>query len=125
VSARDNNLRVSTQIKSLDSQQPFSSDWLAENAPKDVGAIDVTVDYPIKQVVSGRAGIFNVDLLELQTMTMKDFAAYDAKNSLNCGSTPEDRERKFWELGIILSMVRINLGLYSMIMKAELGTSTN
>lgn len=78
------------------SHLPFSSGWLAENASKEVSTIDVTVVYPIKQVVSGRAGVFNVDLLELQTMKMKDFAAYDAKNSSNCGSTPEDRERKFW-----------------------------
>lgn len=74
----------------------YFTDWLAESGRKDVTSIDVTVDYPIKQVVSGRAGVFNVDLLELKTMTMKDFAAYDQKNSTNCGSTPVDRERKFW-----------------------------
>jgi hypothetical protein len=62
----------------------------------DIYSMPITVEYPIKQIVSGRAGIFNVDLLELQSMSMKDFAAYDLKNSKNCGDTVEERERKFW-----------------------------
>ena len=65
--------------------------------------LPITVQLPIKQVVSGRAGVFNVDLMELGAMNMVDFANYDRKNSQNCGTTPEERERKFWRsLGYVI-----------------------
>ena len=58
--------------------------------------IDVTVDFPVKQMVSGRAGVYNVALLEIGAMNLHDFVAYNAKNSVNCGDTVAERERKFW-----------------------------
>jgi hypothetical protein len=63
----------------------------------DLDSLDVTVDYPVKQLVSGRAGVYNVALLEIKAMNLRDFAAYNAKNSTNCGETVVERERKFWK----------------------------
>ena len=70
-----------------------------------MNSLPITVEFPIKQVVSGRAGVFNVDLMELDAMNMEDFANYDRKNSQNCGNTPEERERKFWRsLGYVVGV---------------------
>jgi hypothetical protein len=61
-----------------------------------MSSMPVIVEYPIKQVVSGRAGVFSVDLLELKAMSINDFAEYDKKNSNNRGDSIQERERKFW-----------------------------
>ena len=74
-----------------------------------MSSLPITVEFPIKQVVSGRAGVFNVDLMELKAMNMEDFANYDKKNSQNCGNTPEERERKFWRsLGYVTGVISFN-----------------
>ena len=70
--------------------------WLPNNGQYDLSKMPKTIENPIKQVVSGRAGVFNVDLLELKPMKIKDFADYDKKNSNNSGDTDAERERKFW-----------------------------
>ena len=83
--------------------------WLAENSKSEMKNLPITVQLPIKQVVSGRAGVFNVDLMELDAMNMEDFANYDRKNSQNCGATPEERERKFWRsLGYVIGVIAFN-----------------
>ena len=63
----------------------------------DLDSVDVTKSYPVKQVVSGRAGVYNVALLEIKPMSLRDFATYNANNSSNCGDTVVERERKFWK----------------------------
>ena len=70
--------------------------WLADKGEYDMSTMPIVIENPIKQVVSGRAGVFNVDLLELKPMNIKDFADYDKKNSNNCGASDQERERKFW-----------------------------
>lgn len=61
-----------------------------------MNTMPIVIENPIKQVVSGRAGIFNVDLLELKPMNIEDFANYNRKNSSNSGNTDQEKERKFW-----------------------------
>lgn len=66
----------------------------------DLEKIDITVEYPVQQVVSGRAGVFGVALFELKAMKIKDFLAYDQRNPPRT-SDPEQRTRKFWRsLGV-------------------------
>ena len=71
-------------------------EWLIENGDFEMKDMSIVIENPIKQVVSGRAGIFNVDLLELKPMRIKDFADYDERNSSNSGNTDQEKERKFW-----------------------------
>ena len=68
------------------------SDWMV---PIDYNNVQVKVNNPIKQVVSGRAGIYNVNLFELSPMDLNDFKTYDLFN--HCHDNYETREKKFWK----------------------------
>lgn len=73
-----------------------------------MSSMQITIEHPIKQVVSGRAGVFSVDLLEVKAMDIHDFAKYDKENSSNSGDTVQERERKFWRsLGFVYSIAII------------------
>jgi len=66
----------------------------------DLDKIDLTITNPVRQCVSGRAGIFEVHLFEVQSMTLKDIKNFGDRNSFESDSYPE-RERKFWRsLGV-------------------------
>ena len=39
----------------------------------DIGNLSFTIQKPVKQMVTGRAGAFNVDLLEKSNMTVQQF----------------------------------------------------
>lgn len=81
--------------------------------------MDITIEHPIKQVVSGRAGVFSVDLLEVKAMNIHDFADYEKKNSSNCGDTVQEKERKFWRsLGFVnfIYQLLIFIRIYSCVM---------
>ena len=70
--------------------------WLCDKH-YDLDNTDVTVEHPVKQIVSGRAGVYNVALIEIKAMNLRDFEAFNAKNSVGCGETVAERERKFWK----------------------------
>jgi len=57
--------------------------------------LDLVVESPIRQVVSGRAGSFNVDLFEISRMTVSQFESFAARNAFESDNYAE-RERKFW-----------------------------
>lgn len=57
--------------------------------------LDLTVPQPIKQIVTGRAGVFQMTLLEQKEMNMIDFDNFCSKNQ--CIDTLEEIERKYWK----------------------------
>lgn len=50
---------------------------------------------PIRQGITGGAGVFNMNLCELKDMTLNDFIAIANKNE--CINTYEEREKLFWK----------------------------
>lgn len=62
--------------------------------------VEITIPNPIRQCVSGRAGIFQVDLIEVRPMNLLDFQQFASRNAFESDSYAE-RERKFWRsLGV-------------------------
>jgi hypothetical protein len=95
------------------------SGWLEDRRGFEMSEMDITIEHPIKQVVSGRAGVFSVDLLEVKAMNIHDFADYDKNNSSNCGDTAQEKERKFWRsLGFVnlIYKLLIFIRIYSCVM---------
>lgn len=57
--------------------------------------LHLEINNPVKQVVTGRAGVYNVNLFDVKKMTIPDFLEYDQKNY--CIETYDEIERKFWK----------------------------
>jgi hypothetical protein len=67
------------------------------NKKYDHTSLDISINHPIKQIVSGRAGVYGVDLLELKEMTLDGFYKYTQKSNNFNEATNEEREKKFWK----------------------------
>lgn len=68
---------------------------------KDLDEQIKVIETPIKQILSGRAGIYEADLLEMKPMSVSEISVYAASNC--CPKEGDDendftnRERKFWK----------------------------
>jgi jumonji domain-containing protein 2 len=60
-----------------------------------IDSLDVTIQSPTKQVVTGRAGVHSVNLFEMKAMSLRELHAFSEKNSFYSPDF-EERERKFW-----------------------------
>ena len=69
------------------------SGWF--NRSYDQKELNLQVKSPVKQVISGKAGVYDVNLLELADMDLDGFIEYDRIN--NCNDNNEAVERKFWK----------------------------
>ena len=56
----------------------------------------ITVTSPVRQVVTGRAGVYEVQLLELKDMSVKELHDFAAANSYD-NPNNEERETMFWK----------------------------
>lgn len=62
----------------------------------DINTIGVKIETPVKQRVIGRAGVYEVQLLEMKPMSVADMAKYSDDNSFYEPSY-EEREKRFWK----------------------------
>jgi jumonji domain-containing protein 2 len=61
----------------------------------DIDSMALRIKSPIQQMVTGRAGVFQVDLLETRAMTVQQMRAYGEKNKYD-NDCYFARERTFW-----------------------------
>jgi jumonji domain-containing protein 2 len=62
----------------------------------DINTIPVKISTPVKQCVTGGAGVYEVQLFEVKSMTAADIAKYADKHMFYYEECYETRERKFW-----------------------------
>lgn len=58
---------------------------------------NISLKAPIKQLVSGRAGVYSLDLIELNEIPLVKYFEYTERVSLK-NISDEERERQFWRL---------------------------
>ena len=66
------------------------------NRSYDISSLNVNINNPVKQLIAGRAGVFNLTLLEISPMSLNDMFEFDKKNTFECNDYSE-RERRFWK----------------------------